>query len=96
MKELCLLPLVRLNNTTTQRRRRGVVRKLQAKKVAKKEKTRRDADEHLTEVNKGRKEKNPIRGEVMESNAIELAKLIDELGRGETETGKNEMKNMTV
>src|SRR5919198_1334828 len=43
-------------------------------------------------MNKGRKEKNPVRGKMMESNAIELAKLVDKLRRRETKTGKNKMK----
>ena len=43
-------------------------------------------------MNKGRKKKNPVRGKMVESNAIELAKLIDELRSGETETEENKVK----
>ena len=44
----------------------------------KKKQTRQNADEHLTEMNKGSQEKNPIRGKMMKSNAIEVAELGEE------------------
>ena len=79
-------------------RRIGRVRKFHTKEMSKQKKTRRNSNGRFTEMCKGRKKNNPIRGQMVKLDLIKLKKLKKEVGRGKTEPRphKRNKKNRLV
>ena len=66
--------------------------------LQKQKKTRRNSNERFTEMCKGRKKNNPIRGKMVKLDLIKLKKLKKEVGRRKTEPRphKGNKKNRLV